>query len=347
MTQQKYTPYFLFICLIIALVLVGFIIKPFLSPLILAAIFAFLFQPVYRRFLGWFKQRESLAAFVTTICTIILIIIPLTLIGGRIFKESTHLYNTLASEGKDGFVMMVENTINQGRALLPIPNNFEIDFNQYLKQGLDKLVQNLGSIFSGLAVLFMDLVIFLMAFYFLLKDGYRLKDYFVILSPLEDKDDNIIVSRLKLSVSATVKGSLSIGLIQGILAGIGFAIFGLPNAVLWGSLTVIASLIPSVGTSLVMTPSVLFLFFTGNTFGAVGLLIWGVLAVGLIDNFLGPRLVSKGMQLHPLIVFLSVLGGLVFFGPLGFLLGPLSVSICLALIEIYFSLRNKGGKVTI
>ena len=181
---------------------------------------------------------------------------------------------------------------------------------------------------------------FLIAFYFFLKDGSKLKDYFVELSPLDDKDDEKIISRLKQAVSATVKGSLSIGLIQGTLTGIGFAIFGVPNAVLWGTVAAVAALIPGVGTALIILPAILFLFVPENTFGAFGLLAWGLLAVGLIDNFLSPRLVGRGMKLHPLLVFISVLGGLAFFGPLGFLLGPLSVSVFLALIDIYFSIKK-------
>ena len=180
---------------------------------------------------------------------------------------------------------------------------------------------------------------FLIAFYFFLKDGKKLKNYIVALSPLDDSDDELIVSRLKLAVSAAMKGNLLIGLIQGTLTGIGFAIFGVPNAVLWGSVAVIAAFLPGIGTSLVLAPAIIFLFVTGNTFGGVGLLIWGIIAVGLIDNLLGPRLVGRGMQLHPLAVFVAVLGGLSLFGPLGFLLGPLAVSVCLALVDIYTSLK--------
>lgn len=343
MTYNKQGLYFMFSCLVAAIILVYFIIQPFLSALILAAVFAFLFQPFYRRFLTWFRQRPSLAALATTIITIIIIILPIGLLGSQILKESTQLYSTLASDGNDGFVTLIESGLDRVKSFFPVQAHFEIDLSQYLKDGLNKVVQNLGSIFSGLAVMVLNLFVFLMAFYFLLKDGGKLKDYFIDLSPLEDMDDNVIVSRLKLSVSATVKGSLAIGLIQGIIAGIGFIIFGVPNAVLWGSVAAISALIPSIGTAIVMIPAVLFLFFTGNTFGAAGLLIWGFLAVGLIDNILGPKLVSRGMQLHPLVVFLSVLGGLAFFGPLGFLLGPLAMSICLALIEIYFSLKKQAN----
>jgi len=186
--------------------------------------------------------------------------------------------------------------------------------------------------------------VFLTAFYFFLKDGHKLKSYFVALSPLADSDDELIVSRLKLAVSATIKGNLAIGLIQGALTGIGFAIFGVPNAALWGGVAVVAAFLPGIGTALVITPAIIFLFLIGNTFGGIGLLIWGLTAVGLVDNFLGPRLVGRGMQLHPLAVFIAILGGLAFFGPLGFLLGPLAMSVCLALIDIHGSFKARENK---
>ncbi len=345
MLHTRYQFYFLFLCLAVSLAIVYFIIQSFLGSLILAAVFAFLFQPVYRWLLRFLRGRQSLAAFITTIIAIILAIVPIIFLGVQIFKESNQLYNFLAGNGgREGFIAIIESFINQVRIFLSIPASFEIDLNQYMQQGLDVLVQSFGFIFSSLAKMTLNLFVFLTTFYFLLKDGNKLKNYFVDISPLHDNDDEFIVARLKLAISSVMKGSLFIGLIQGILAGIGFTMFGVPNAVLWGSVAAIAALIPGVGTALVVVPATIFLFFTGSIFGGIGLLISGITAVGLIDNFLGPKLVGRGMRLHPLAVFLSVLGGIAFFGPLGFLLGPLAMSLCIAFIEIYLSLRAKERK---
>ena len=341
MNQTNLSYYFLLTCLVISFIVVYFIVQPFLGTLILAAVFAFFSQTIYQKFLHLFKRRESVAAFLTTIIIIILIILPVALLGTQIFKESSQLYQSLEIDNKDGFTKSVENVFVQIYTLLPIPEGLEINFSQYIRQGLDVLIQNFGSIFSGFAKIMLNAFVFLIAFYFFLKDGYKLKNYFVALSPLEDVDDEHIVSRLKLSVSAAVKGNLTIGLIQGVITGIGFAIFGVPNPALWGSVAVISAFIPGIGTALVIAPAIIFLFFSGNTFGGIGLFIWGVTAVGLVDNLLGPRLVGRGMQLHPLAVFLAVLGGIIFFGPLGFLLGPLAMSVCIALIDIYFSFTSR------
>ena len=176
-----------------------------------------------------------------------------------------------------------------------------------------------------------------------MKDGKQFGKYLVELSPLDDKDDFFIISRLKSAVKATVKGNLTISLIQGILTGIGFFIFGVPSPVLWGGIAAITALIPGIGTALVLVPGIAYLFISGNTYSGIGLSIWGLTAVGLIDNLLGPKLVGQGMKLHPLAVFVSVIGGMAFFGPLGFIFGPLALSICIALVDIYFSLRKNNN----
>ena len=338
---KHYSLYFLLLCLAASLVVVYFIIRPFFGPLILAAVFALLFQPLYQQFLHLMRKRAAWAALTTTTIAIILVLLPITLLGSQILKESSQLYQTLVGGDSNSFIESIENSLNQVSARFPIPQDFKLDFSQYARQGLEALIQNLGAIFSSFAKIFLNAFVFLASLYFFLKDGRRLKNYLVALSPLADSNDEFIVSRLKLAVSAAVKGNLVIGLIQGTLTGIGFALFGVPNAVLWGTVTAIAALLPGIGTALVIIHAIIFLFFVGNTFGATGLFVWGVTAVGLVDNFLGPKLIGRGMRLHPLAVFLAVLGGLAFFGPLGFLLGPLAMSLSLALIDIYFSLKTE------
>jgi predicted PurR-regulated permease PerM len=341
METNKNAYYFLLFSLIASLLIMYFILRPFLLALIMAAVFAYLFQPIYRRFMSWTGQKAGISALISTLAAVILVVLPISFLGTLIFKESTALFQEISRGEGGGFIEMADAAIDSLRSFLPIPPDFELDLGAYAKQGLEILAHNMGAIFSGFASMLLNALVFLMAFYFFLKDGERLKNYFVDLSPLPDGDDELIVSRLKTAVSAAVKGNLSIGIIQGFLTGIGFAIFGVPNPALWGGVAAITAMIPGVGTAIVLLPGIIFLFLSGSNLPAFGLLIWGVAAVGMVDNFLGPRLVGRGMHLHPLAVFLAVLGGLTFFGPLGFLLGPLVMSVCLALIEIYFSLRKK------
>ena len=316
-----------------------FIFHPFLHALILASVFAVVFQPLHQKILYLTQNRQGLAAFFTTIAVVVFILTPLVFLGIQIFGEAQHLYSSLVDGGgKETILNIFKELIDDFQRFFPATREFSVNIDQYLKQSLSWLLQNLGVIFSNFAQLLVSSFIFLIALYYLLKDGPKLKKTVVALSPLTDTDDEAIFKKLELAIDSVIKGNLTIAFIQGVLTTVGFAIFGVPNAVLWGTVTAIAALIPGIGTALVLIPGIIFLFLSGNDFSALGLLAWGIIAVGLIDNFLGPKLVGRGMQLHPLIVFLSVIGGIIFFGPLGFLLGPLTLSLFFTLLNIYSSL---------
>jgi predicted PurR-regulated permease PerM len=220
-----------------------------------------------------------------------------------------------------------------------VAQDFSSTIDQYLNDGLTWLVQHLGFIFKSFAKIAISSFIFLVALYYLLKDGVKFKRAVITLSPLDEADDEIIFQKLGMAINTVVEGNLLIALVQGILTCLGLAIFGIANPVLWGSVAAAAALVPGIGTALVLTPAILFLFLTGGMFNGTGLLIWGVLAVGLVDNFLGPKLIGHGIQIHPLLILLSVIGGLAFFGPLGFLLGPLTITLLFVILDIYSSFR--------
>jgi predicted PurR-regulated permease PerM len=171
-------------------------------------------------------------------------------------------------------------------------------------------------------------------FYFL-KDNAHWKKVIMILSPLADADDKKILDRLSNSVNGIIKGYLFIALLQGILMGVGLALFGVPNPALWGLVTMITAFIPTIGTALISVPAILFLFLTGQTIAAVGLLIWAVAIVGMIDNLLSPIIVGSRINLPPLLILFSVLGGISLLGPVGILMGPLTISLLYALISLY------------
>jgi predicted PurR-regulated permease PerM len=123
--------------------------------------------------------------------------------------------------------------------------------------------------------------------------------------------------------------------IQGVLTTIGFYLFGIQHAVLWGSIAAVAALVPGFGTSIVVVPGIIFLFLSGSTNPAIGLTIWSVVIIGLVDNFLMPTFVGKKFQAHPMLILFGVLGGIFLFGPIGVFMGPLVIALLLALIDIY------------
>lgn len=342
MSTQKPQLYFLLVLLAGTVILAFFIFRPFLYTLALAAVFAVVLQPVHHTITRSIRRPGGLAALITLLVVVAFIVTPLTLLGMQIFDEAWQLYISLTENGGGDAVLHIINVaLSDLHTYIPATRDLSTNVNQYLKQGLSWLLQYLGTLFVGFAKMMLHFFVFLVALYYLLKDGEKLKAAVIAMSPLTDHDDEAIFIQLERAVTSVMKGTLLVALLQGVLTAIGFAAFGVPNPVLWGSAAAIAALIPGIGTALVLTPAIVFLFVTGNLFAALGLLVWGVGAVGLIDNFLGPKLVGRGMQLHPLIILLSVLGGIGFFGPIGFLLGPLTISLLFALLNIYFSLMKE------
>jgi predicted PurR-regulated permease PerM len=342
MKYQKSQIYFFISLFLIVLVLAFFILRPYLGALILSATFAIIFTPLHKKILNFFEKHikwkkgrvsKIMAALLTFIIFIIILLAPLTLLGIQLVSEIRSLYDKISIEENFKFISQTLDYIETQVGFI-IPD-FSSNFSSYLEQALQWFAQNIGSFFQGVGSLLLGVFLSLLAFYYLLKDGHKLKNLFIKISPLPDKDDKKILEKMKAAVNSVIRGSLAIAIIQGILTGLGFAIFGVPNPTLWGSLAAIAALIPTVGTALVLIPGILYLFFTGELYSGFGLLIWGIAAVGLVDNFLGPHLMKRGVRIHPFLILLSVLGGLSFFGPMGFLVGPLVISLLYALLDIY------------
>ena len=339
MQSQRLRPYFLLFTLLGVITLTAAVFWPFLKPLALAAVFAVVLQGFYTRIVSALGGWPSVAALLTVIVSIVLILLPLSLVGALVGQEARNLYLSLEGGGQNTISnMLLQADANFG-PIIPgfgeSVRDISANLDLYTREGLQWIAGHAGDIFSGASQLFLSLFIFFIALYYLLRDGKRVRQTLIELSPLSDEEDAGVFNRLELAVNSTIKGSLTIALIQGVLATLGFAIFGVPNPVLWGTVAAIAALIPGFGTALVIVPAIAFLFFTGATLPALGLLIWGALAVGLVDNLLGPKLIGSGMKLHPLLVLLSVLGGLMFYGPAGIFLGPLTLALLFALLSIY------------
>lgn len=341
MTYQKSELYFLLTLLAIMSVVTFFIFEPFLYALLLAFIFATVFSGVHKRVLGRIRGNHGLASLLTTTFVLVVIVTPVTFLSIQIFDEATSLYSSVVDNGGAAALSQVAEEALRKSGVAPFLPSGSLDISQYMKQGLSFLIEHLGTVFSNLAKILVGVFVLFIALYYLFKDGQKLKKSVIALSPLSDVYDETIFHKLELAINSVVRGSISVALVQGVLTSIGLAIFGVPNPVLWGSMAAVTALIPGVGTSLVLIPAVLFLFFTGTGALALGLLAWGIVAVGLVDNVLGPKIVGKGAKLHPFLILLSVLGGVSFFGPIGFLLGPLSLALFFAFLEIYSTIRGE------
>lgn len=336
--------YFLLALLVGVGFVVFYILQPFLSPLVLAAIFAVVLQPVYQRALKDMRGSAGLAALTTTLAFLVVLMVPLVFFGERIFSESRQLYAVVSSgtfvEGLNAFVAerstFFDSYIPNASIMIADATR---DLSAYASEGLRWLVGNFGVAFSGVSSFVLSFFVFLMALYYLLRDGERLSRYLVRLSPLPDTDDDLILRRLSTAVNSVVKGKILIAIAQGIFAGIGLVIFGVPNAILWGLVATLAALIPPFGTGFVTFPAALYLYVVAGPGAAIGMIVWGIIA-SAIDNVFGPQLMSRGTSQHPLVMILAVLGGIALFGPVGVFLGPLVLSLFLTLLDVHLDVHR-------
>jgi len=324
---------FFFVLLIASGYMVWLVLSPFISTLALAIIIVTICYPLHEKIKSWvYKQNKTLAATFTTAIVVLLIVLPLVFISTIFIRELISFYQNLSVGNElsvDTYLTNIEQTI---RVYVP---EFELNLTEQLKQSVEWFVGNLGAIFAGtISTVFMVLISLIGSFYFF-KDGREFLKILIKISPLPDKEDDVILSRLALAVRSVATGVLLVSLIQGTLAALGFTIFGINRAVLWGAVGAILAMIPGVGTMAIMVPGIIFLFLKGSVFHATGLLVWTITTVVVVDNIISPHLMSRGNNLHPFIVLISVLGGIATFGPIGFIIGPVIVTLFIVLLEIY------------
>lgn len=334
MNSSKKQPVLITVLLVGVLILAFFIMLPYLTAIILAMVLAIICEPLYL----WIKRIVRinwLASLIMTIGVLIIFLLPLSFFGTLVFNQARDLYMRTI-DGSDvsavgGLPVLVQEYVAQH-----IPSLAgTLDVAQYTQNVLAWMVQNVGSIFSTIVQGIVTFALSLFIFFYFLKDQSLFTHFLARFSPLTNDYTNTIITKIKRSVNSVIGGSLIVALLQGIVTGIGFWIFGVPSPALWGGIAMVAALVPTLGTSLVVAPAVIYLFLSGDIGMTLGLLLWGILAVGMIDNILHPQLVKRGAKIHPLIVLLSVLGGVGLFGPIGFILGPLVFSLLFALLEMY------------
>lgn len=329
MTAEKY---FLFILLLLTIVLTVLIFSPFLSVLILTVAFAVALNPIYL----WIKRRITrdvawLASILTILVFLVCLCTPLFFVGKTVFYQAQDIYMNIAtSENTGTWISNVNEKINNY-----LPGGFDFNLQDKITDLFSVLTNSIGTLFSTTlnSVLMFTLMVF--ALFYLFKDGEKWEKDFTKILPLSDKNSSQIVSDLKASINRVFKGSFIIALAQGFLAWVGFTVFGVPHAIIWAIVASIASFIPTIGTSVVSVPAMIFLFVSGMELQALGLLIWSVLLISTIDNVLNPYIISKDTEIPSIFMLFSILGGVALFGAIGIVAGPLIISLLYSLVSIY------------
>ena len=324
--------YFLFILMALAIVLALAIFYPFLTVVILSAAFAVVLHPLYL----WIRNHMTkgiawIASLVTVIIFIIALCGPLFLIGKAVFHQTQEAYSSISkTQNTNTVIKKIDTSINK-----VMPTGFKFDTHAKVTEIATYLTSNVASFFASTFKTIILFTLMILTLFYLLKDGEHWRKNFILLCPLSEENTKEILEKLNNAINRILKGSFFIAIVQGILVSIGLAIFGVPNAAIWGVVAGIGSFIPTLGTSVVSVPAILFLFFTGMHLEALGLLIWSIVLVGLIDNLLTPYVISKNTEIPSLVILFSILGGVSLMGPVGILIGPLALSLLYSLVSIY------------
>lgn len=347
MDLKKLTEYIFFFGL---LIIVGYIawsmIFPFVAALLLASIIVILCYPVFEFVLRFTPRKSrSFAAFISTAIAFLAIVIPVFFLSTLLVNEFVSFYQSLDSGSDlavDAFFTEIEQTV---QSYIPA---FELNITEQLKQSGEWLARNIGAIFAGtVSVIFIFLIALLGSFY-LFRDGKRFLEWLVNVSPLSDVEDKLILERVGRAIRSVATGTLLLALIQGAVAAASFALVGIDRPILWGAVAAVGAILPGIGTTGIMVPAIAYLAFIGQPDKAVILFSCALVAIAVVDNMVGPYLMSRGNNLHPFVVLLSVLGGISVFGPIGFIIGPVVMSLFVVLLEIYMHnvamIDKKGTK---
>ena len=336
---------FVLVLVITATILFLAVLWPFLTPLLLGAILASLLHPLYRAITRGLGGRPSLGALLTLLILFLVVAGPISAFVTVVIAQAVHVSNDAIPWVQGHFG--AASTFNAHDWLVArfpalgqyIPDQTQIMENvgNAAKAAGSFLVAAASRMTAGTAIFLLDLFVMLYAMFFFVRDGQKIVERIFYYAPLHHKDEARLLERFTSVTRATIKGTLVIGVIQGTLAGLGFWAAGIEGAAFWGTLMTILSVVPGIGSALIWVPGVAYLYITGQTLAATLLLIWCVAVVGTIDNVLRPTLVGKDAKVPDLLILIGTLGGLVLFGPIGFIVGPIVCGLFLTVLDIYGS----------
>jgi predicted PurR-regulated permease PerM len=338
--REKTQRRFLLLVLVGISVLFVWMVRDFVMTLLVAAILSGMIHPLFRRLTTWFRGRQALASVTTVLAVLLLIIAPLSAFLGVVAAEAIDVSRTISPRVRE---FLTEPTAFD-RLIDSVPFMDVLDpYKNELLTRLGVAVEKIGEFFfdsvaaatAGTALFFFHLFIMLYAMFFFVIYGKTVLDRIMYYAPMPREMQSRMIQKFVSVSRATMKGTLVIGVVQGGLAGLAFAVVGIQGATFWGTIMAVLSIIPAVGTGLVWVPAVVWLLATGKTAAGLGLLAWCAIVVGTADNFLRPRLVGRDTEMPDLLVLLGTLGGITLFGAIGIMIGPVVAALFITIWELY------------
>jgi len=337
-------PWFFLSLFLISLLVLGWILWPFASVLVMAAVLTSLFNPLYQAIRP--KTGPDIASLVTCLAVFLLVFVPIVLFVGLLSSEAYALYQTAKDAALNDQIrgLLTSSRIVEKANELLAPYDLALTGDQ-IHKALSEVGKTVGlfvyeqaSAIASNIVSFVTYFFFmLLVIYYLLIDGKRLMAFIELLSPLPQAQDRQLVEKFKDMAGAILVGNGLAGLVQGLCGGLVFYFFGIKSPFLWGVVMAILAFLPVVGITVVAIPAAIYLFLSGRVGAAVFFIVFFTLLSQGAEYLFKTRLVGQRVKMHTLLLFLATLGGLKIFGMLGIVYGPLVATAFLTLTEIYHS----------
>ncbi|MBI5621930.1 AI-2E family transporter [Candidatus Falkowbacteria bacterium] len=335
-SKQDLSQFFLLLLLAASLYLVYLFFKPFLMVILLSGVLVSIFYSWYEWVLPRLQGKRSWAALIMVVVIAVIIILPVTLFIFYLSKKSLEGFSAITVWINSG---AAERTVNQG--LLSRFSFIDVEalnLRQYLVSASSRIYSFLlsggTSLLKGTTQLFTSLILMFFTMFFLFRDGKTFMREVMHLTPLPNKYDRKIFQKFRDVSYSTITSTFVTAIVQGIIGSVGFMIVGIP-AFFAGVAMAFLALLPYVGATFVWLPAGLYLLLTGKIWQGIFILIWGSVVVSLVDNILRPMLIKNKAQIHPLIIFFAIFGGILTFGFWGMILGPIIISIAFTILHIY------------
>jgi predicted PurR-regulated permease PerM len=342
--REKFHRVFILVLAVVVSAVFLYMIRGFIVTVLMAAIFAGLAHPLYRGLLRGVRGRRAAAAILTLLTLLVLVVLPLVAFLGIVATEAVSISQSVTPWVRDH--LREPGEISRLLERVPYFAQIQEQIQAYSAQIIEKLgelagrvssflVNSLSEATKGTVGFLFQLFVMIYAMFFFLVGGRGALDKAMVYVPLPESDKELLLDKFVSVARATLKGTFVVGLVQGGLAGLALAVVGIQGSAFWGTLMVVLSIIPGIGTALVWVPAVIYLFAVGKTASAVGLALWCALVVGTVDNFLRPKLVGADTKMPDLLILLSTFGGLSLFGAVGLVLGPIIAAVFIAVWQIY------------
>ncbi|EEY02016.1 conserved hypothetical protein [Brucella pinnipedialis B2/94] len=327
-----------YILLTLVTIAFAWLLIPYYTAVLWAVIMAVIFYPVQQWLVLLLRGRRNIAAFLSVLMCICLVIIPMLAIFGSLVDEGTSLYQRLSSREFDinGYIARIMAALPESleewlkRFELGTFADWRARISSVVMQGSQLFAARLVSFGQNTLQFFIGFGIMLYLLFFLFRDGADVGKKIRRAIPLSDDYTRQFLEKFTAVIRATVKGNIIIAIIQGMNGGVTFWLLGIEAALLWGVIMTFCSMLPAVGAALVWTPAAVWFFVSGDWWSGAILVVVGVLVIGLVDNLLRPPLVGKGTRMPDYVVLISTVGGISLIGINGFVIGPLIAAMFIA-----------------